>query len=134
MWTGEEQGVWGSRYYAEAHRDNEDKEFNFFLESDIGTFNPTGLSYTGNADGACIVQEVLKLMAPINATNFRGFPGASLMNENDKYFWFHHSYGDSMLVQDSESMDKATALFAAVSYVIANLSVDMPRDVSAKSL
>lgn len=143
MWTGEEQGTWGSRAYAEAHRADEDKEFNFFLESDGGTFDPTGLGYTGNADGACIVQEILKLMAPINATSFltpsggpdinvwlnRGFPGGSLLNENAQYFWFHHTYGDSMMVQNSDSMDRATALFAAATYVIANLSVDMPRDL-----
>lgn len=51
------------------------------------------------------------------------------MNKNEKYFWFHHTAGDSMLVEKTEDLDKATALFAAAAYVIADLSVDMPRDV-----
>lgn len=83
-------------------------------------------------------------MAPMNATAFakptdggpdiemwtsRGFPGASLLNKNEKYFWFHHSAGDSMLLEEPQNLDKATALFAACAYVIADISVDIPKDV-----
>lgn len=84
-------------------------------------------------------------MSPLNATQFnspidagpdieqwsrRGFPSASLMNKNDKYFYYHHSAGDSMLVENSDDLDKNTALFAAAAYVIADLSIDMPKDVT----
>lgn len=58
----------------------------------------------------------------------RGFPGASLINKNEKYFYYHHSAGDSMLVENPDDLDRNTGLFAAAAYVIANLSVDMPRD------
>lgn len=83
-------------------------------------------------------------MAPLNATTFdkgvkggsdiqkwtdRGFPGASLMNKNEEYFWYHHTAGDSMLLEDPGNLDKAAALFAAAAYVIADISVDIPRDV-----
>ena len=86
-------------------------------------------------------------MAPINATKFdspidagpdierwarRNFPCASLINKNDKYFYYHHSAGDSMLLENSEDLDKNTALFAAAAYVIADLSIDMPRDTIVK--
>lgn len=126
------------------HKPNEKEEFNFFLESDIGTFEPRGLDFSGNADGECIFKEVLKLMAPLNATEFakptdggpdiecwtdRGFPGASLLNKNERYFWFHHSAGDSMLLEQPNNLDRATALFAAAAYVIADMSVDIPRDL-----
>lgn len=108
------------------------------------SIEPTGLDFSGNADAECLLKEILKLMTPLNATAFakptdggpdierwteRGFPGASLLNKNEKYFWFHHSAGDSMLLEKPQNLDKATALFAASAYVIADLSVDIPKDV-----
>lgn len=141
MWTGEEQGIWGANEYAKQHMANEIEEFNFFIESDSGTFEPRGLDYSGNSNGQCIFKEIVKLMVPMNATEFsspagggpdinvwlnRGFPGASLMNKNERYFWFHHTAGDSMLVEDKHILDKCTALFAAAAYVVADLSINMP--------
>lgn len=60
LWTGEEEGLWGGKAYKESHQDNEQKEFNFFFESDIGTFEPRGLDFTGNKDAECIFREVVK--------------------------------------------------------------------------
>lgn len=103
------------------------------------------MDFSGNADAECIFKEILKLMTPLNATSFgknllggpdiqhwtdRGFPGASLMNKNEKYFWFHHTNGDSMLLEEPANLDKAAALFAASAYVIADISVDMPKNVN----
>lgn len=56
-----------------------------------------------------------------------GVPGGSLWTQNDKYFYYHHSNADNMLVEDPEALDKGTAFFAAVSYVLADLSLDLPR-------
>ncbi|XP_058453985.1 carboxypeptidase Q-like [Malaya genurostris] len=144
LWTGEEEGLWGGRAYKDAHKTNEKEEFNFFFESDIGTFEPRGLDFSGNNDAGCIFREIVKLMSSLNATDFetptdggpdishwtsRGFPGASLMNKNEKYFWFHHSAGDSMAVEDPKNLDKCAALWAAAAYVVADLSVSIPKDV-----
>ena len=60
LWTSEEQGLVGAQNYLESHKANEKDEFNFFMESDIGTFEPTGLDFSGNADAACIIKEILK--------------------------------------------------------------------------
>lgn len=60
LWTAEEQGLVGAQNYLENHKNTEKDEFNFFMESDIGTFEPRGLDFSGNADGACIIKEVLK--------------------------------------------------------------------------
>lgn len=145
LWTAEEQGIIGAANYEAQHKNGERDEFNFFIESDMGTFTPIGLDFSGNKEAECIFKEVLKLMQPLNATKFdspidagpdidrwarRGFPSASLINQNEKYFFYHHSAGDSMLVENSDDLDKNTALFAATAYVIANLSVDMPKDVT----
>lgn len=144
LFTAEEQGVHGARVYANQYKSTEQNEFSFFLESDSGTFDPVGLDFSGSDEAQCIFKEVLKLMVPLNATQFstpirsapdikpwtnRGFPGASLNNKNNRYFWFHHTSGDSLLLEDSESLDKNTALFAAAAYVIADLSIVMPKNV-----
>jgi carboxypeptidase Q len=63
LWTSEEQGLVGAQNYFNEHKTNERDEFNFFMESDIGTFEPRGLDFSGNADGACIIKEVLKLVS-----------------------------------------------------------------------
>lgn len=60
LWTSEEQGLVGAQNYLHDHMATEKEEFNFFMESDIGTFEPRGLDFSGNADGACIIKEVLK--------------------------------------------------------------------------
>lgn len=60
LWTSEEQGMIGAHQYMEAHKGNEKEEFNFFMESDIGTFDPIGLDFSGNSDASCILKEVLK--------------------------------------------------------------------------
>ncbi|XP_053690762.1 carboxypeptidase Q-like [Sabethes cyaneus] len=142
LWTGEEQGMWGGKQYYEDHREHQEDEFNFFFEADFGTFNPTGFDFVGNEQAGCIFQEIVKLMAPFNITNFRatsdagpdisywvgdGFPAAAFINENERYFWFHHTEGDSMLVENSESLDKCAAIWAAAAYVVADLSLSMPR-------
>lgn len=54
-------------------------------------------------------------------------PGASLLNRNEKYFWYHHTEADTMTVEDSDSLDLNTAMFSLISYIIADLSVELPK-------
>lgn len=143
LWTAEEQDLEGANAYAQLYKDRDEEEFNFFMESDEGSFEPLGLDITGNAEAKCIMREVIGLMTPLNATGYRetfkgpdvelwtnrGFPGASPWTRNERYWWFHHSHGDSLLLQSSEDLDRNTALFAATAYVIADLSVNMPKNV-----
>jgi len=56
-----------------------------------------------------------------------GVPGGGLWNQNEKYYYYHHTDADTMLVENSKALDMNTALFAAVSYVLADISVDLPR-------
>lgn len=99
LWTAEEPGIYGAKAYAEQHKKNEEKEFNLFVESDSGSFEPLGLSFTGSEEAECILREVLKLLAPLNTTQVttpisggpdiigwikRGFPGAELTTKNDR--------------------------------------------------
>ncbi|XP_071833000.1 carboxypeptidase Q-like isoform X1 [Apostichopus japonicus] len=140
FWTGEEQGYVGSQQYYEQHKSNI-SNYDLVMESDGGTFTPTGISNSGNAATQEIMKQVLDLLSPINATTLQvsteggdvqswmdaGVPGGNLLNQNDRYFWFHHSDGDTMSVQDPYMMDLCAAVWAVVSYVVADMDEMLPR-------
>ncbi|XP_053600176.1 carboxypeptidase Q-like [Plodia interpunctella] len=141
FWTAEEIGLIGAQAYEKKHR-NESKNINFIMESDEGTFAPLGLEVAGNQEARCIIAEVLKLFKSINASTLKeakspgsditviidtGVPGAGLLNANDKYFWFHHTEADTILVEDEHELDLGAAFWTAVAYIIADISVDIPR-------
>lgn len=84
----------------------------------------------------------ISLLSPINATTLKlsndvgsdisiwsnqGIPMASLLNKNERYFWFHHSNGDTMSVENSDDLDKCLAVWSSVAYVVADLSVNLSR-------
>ncbi|XP_030764612.1 carboxypeptidase Q-like [Sitophilus oryzae] len=142
LWTAEEPGLIGWQAYNATHF-NELGNFTFVMESDEGTFTPLGIEYAAGTKGGCIINEIVKFLAPINATQTKSssavgsdisswteslIPGGSLLNANDKYFWFHHTQADTMDVLDPDDLDKATAVWAVVSYIIADLSEEFPRE------
>ncbi|XP_011302054.1 carboxypeptidase Q isoform X2 [Fopius arisanus] len=140
MWTAEEMGIVGADYYIKQHK-HEEGDLQFVMESDYGTFTPLGLEANGRPEVICILRRIMKIlsvMAPLEVTTpgtgpdiggwiNAGVPGASLLNKNERYFWFHHSDGDAMTVEDSGTLDMITALFAATSYILADISIDLPR-------
>lgn len=140
LWTGEEVGLVGAQQYYEKHKVNISK-FDLVLESDIGTFKPNGLSFVGKPKAVSIMKQVMSLLKPINATSLlqgsvggdilfwmeNGVPGGSLANENAKYFYFHHSDGDTMTVENADELDLCAAVWAVVAYVVADLDFMLPR-------
>ncbi|OXB79880.1 UNVERIFIED_CONTAM: hypothetical protein H355_000910 [Colinus virginianus] len=146
LWTGEEQGGIGAEQYYQLHKENI-SNFDIVMESDEGTFKPSGLAFTGNAKARDIVREIMALLLPINITevydaadgtdiNFwmrDGVPGASLRDDLSKYFWFHHSQGDTMTVQDPNQMNLCAAVWTVVSYIIADMEEMLPRTVSKQA-
>lgn len=141
LWTAEELGLIGSREYGKRHS-NETENLNFVMESDGGVFRPLGLIYSGSSTGECMMREILKLFSSINATRIQiesepgpdigmwtrdGIPGGGLLNENSKYFWYHHSEGDRLNVLDSDVLDLSAAFWTAFSYIVADIDSDIPR-------
>ncbi|XP_062987050.1 carboxypeptidase Q [Elgaria multicarinata webbii] len=139
LWTAEEQGGVGAEQYYQLHKVNI-SNFDVVMESDEGTFMPTGLAFKGSDKARNVIKEVMKLLKPINITNVfengggtdinywiqDGIPGASLRDDITKYFWFHHSQGDTMTVQDPTEMNLCAAVWAVVSYVIADMEEKVP--------
>ncbi|XP_043793918.1 carboxypeptidase Q-like [Apis laboriosa] len=140
MWTAEEFGIIGARQYIKNHKE-EEKNLQFVMESDLGTFKPLGISFTGTQEVKFILEEILKLFSSMGEMKLQspndgpdidywvkaGIPGGSLWTQDDKYFYYHHTNADTMLVEDPEALDRGTALFAALSYILADLSIDLPR-------
>ncbi len=107
-------------------------------------FRPLGLDFSGSEIGGCIVNEVLKLVSVINATEFtrydgyvaadlvymqdEGVPGLSLKTDNEKYFWYHHSPADTVSKIDKDLLDLNAALWTVASYVLADIPIKLPRE------
>jgi len=119
LWTAEEvEDNPGATEYFEKHKDNINNTI-MVMESDSGTFQAVGLEYSGADLGRAVVEETLKYLAPINATTVRtpafgvdirpwlneGVSGFSLANQNENYFWYHHTYGDTMSIISPFNLD-----------------------------
>lgn len=140
LWTAEEQGGVGAQQYYNLHKVNT-SNFDLVMESDLGTFTPLALQFTGSDAARRVMGEVVKLLAPINMTKLEpdgegtdispwlqaGVPGASLHTDDSRYFWFHHTEGDTMTVQDPQDMNLCSAVWAVVAYVVADLEDMLPR-------
>jgi len=141
LWACEELGGLGSKSYFNNHQ-NEIPTMSLVMESDMGTFQPTGIGFSGTATARqIIIEQVAPLAAPLNTTLVTddgseedngpwidaGVPGANLGNENQKYFWFHHSQGDRMEVLNSTILDLCSATWAVYALGVANLDSLLPR-------
>lgn len=140
MWTSEELGLIGARQYIQRHA-AENNNLQFVMESDLGTFIPEGLEFTGNELVECILKRIMLLLAPLGDMKVKspssqpdigfwinaGVPGGGLWTRNENYFYYHHTNADTMLAENPKALDMNTALFAAVSFVLADISVDLPR-------
>ena len=142
LWTDEENGGVGSAQYYAAHRMEADK-VNIMFESDNGVFVPYGIRFHGSDKAMAILKHIALLMDSINMTTVydadgsvtdielweeEGVPLSALYTHNERYFWYHHNAGDSMTVLDPVAMDLCSAAFAVYSYVLADLSIMLPRE------
>jgi carboxypeptidase Q len=139
-WTNEENGFRGATTYAELQGD---KVANHVLamESDAGTFSPTGFSFTGSDAALRIIREVGALLKPIGADSIgvggggadiaplmrTGVPGMGLEVDGERYFWYHHTNGDTLDKLDPAEFARCVAAFAVMAYVVADLPERLPR-------
>ncbi len=140
MWTDEEDGGVGSLQYYQRHQ-NESKNVVIALESDEGVFTPYGMQFSGSPQAKSVMEEIGKLLSAINTTmvydNGGGtdvdfwrknkVPTGSIANHNERYFWFHHSNGDTMDVMDPKAMDLCAAMWTVYAYVLADMDDILPR-------
>lgn len=141
MWTDEEAGGVGSLQYYQAHK-NEADNMSVMFESDEGVFTPYGMLFSGTPNAKAVMAQVGQLLTSVNSTEVydngggtdvqwwrkNGVPTASIANHNERYFWFHHSNGDTMTVLDPVEMNMCSAVWAVYAYVLADMDDLLPRD------
>lgn len=139
-WTNEENGFRGATTYA---RNQGPRVANHVLaiESDAGTFRPTGFGFTGSDSAIRIIREVGALLQSIDADSISaggggadiaplmqaGVPGMGLEVEGERYFWYHHTNGDTLDKLDPADFARCVAAFAVMAYVVADLPERLPR-------
>ena len=142
LWTNEENGGKGALAYRDAHAGQLDKHV-LAMESDNGAFTPHGFRFTGSAAALSRVQQVASLLQPIGANNVsqekespeadiaplveRGVPGVGLDVDRTRYFWFHHSDGDTLDKLDPAELARCVAAMAVLAYVVADLPDPLAR-------
>jgi carboxypeptidase Q len=139
-WTNEENGLRGALAYRDA-RGAEVARHVLALESDGGTFAPVGFSFGGAPEALAVVREIGTLLAPIGADSVRdgggeadigplmerGVPGMGLEVDPSRYFWYHHTEGDTLDKLDPAELARCVAAMAVMAYVVADLEEPLPR-------
>lgn len=139
-WTNEENGGRGGLAYRDAHA-AELPSHVLAVESDGGVFRPRGFGFTGSDSALAIVRRVASLLDRLHADSIsrggggadispimaRGVPGMGLDVDGQRYFWFHHSEGDTMDKLDPREMAQCVAAMAVLAYVVADLPEPLPR-------
>jgi carboxypeptidase Q len=142
LWTNEENGGRGAEAYAAAHASEVSKHV-LAMESDNGAFNPKGYVLSASDSAAAVVRQVAELLQAIDATGVQqvpespaaditplaeaGVPAMELDVEGSKYFWYHHSEGDTLDKLDPAELARCVAAMAVMAYVVADLPDGLPR-------
>jgi carboxypeptidase Q len=136
LWTNEENGGRGALAYRDTHAADLAKHV-LAIESDNGTFTPHGFRFSGSDVGLAQAQRVGPLLQPIGADKVaketespeadiaplveRGVPGMGLEVNRTRYFWFHHSEGDTLDKVDPAELGRCVAALAVMAYVVADM-------------
>jgi carboxypeptidase Q len=142
LWTNEENGVDGGKAYRDRHAGQLDRHI-MAMESDGGVFQPKGFAFAGSDSATAVVRQVASLLEPIGATAIeevdqspeaditplveRGIPGLGLEVDGTRYFWYHHTDGDTLDKLDPAEVARCVAAMAVMAYVIADLPERLPR-------
>lgn len=139
LWTNEENGSRG----ALAYRDSVDSDIRnhvLAIESDAGVFRPLGFGFGGNDQAYTVMSKLSSLLSPIDADEMRrggsgadigplmrdGVPGMGLIVEPSKYFWYHHTHGDTIDKLDKNEFNRCIAALAVITYSVADLPFRLP--------
>jgi carboxypeptidase Q len=146
LWTNEENGGRGSRAYHDTHA-AELPGHVLAMESDNGVFNPRGYTFAGSDAAAAVVKQVASLLDSVGIAGVQrvtespaaditplvgaGIPGIELDVDGSRYFWYHHSDGDTLDKLDPAQVARCVAAMAVMAYVVADLPDPLPRNTAS---
>lgn len=141
-WTNEENGGRGNLGYRDSHLAALSRHV-LAIESDNGVFRPSGFRFSGSDSGLVVARQVAALLRRIGADTVeternapeadiaplveRGVPGMGLNVDRTRYFWFHHSAGDTLDKLTPQDLSLCIATLAVMAYVVADLPQTLPR-------
>ena len=113
----------------------------FALESDNGVFRPYGIQAVGTDSALAMLKRIAPLLKRIGADSVSrgegeadieplleaGVPGAGLHVDTSRYFWYHHTNGDTPDKLDPRDVARCVAVFAVYAYVLAEMDGVVPR-------
>lgn len=141
LFTGEEQGLLGSRAYAAAHADQADS-IQAVLVLDNGTGRILGQALQGRTDLEGLWKELLGPVTSLGADRVRnankggtdhlsflpyGVPGFNFDQESRGYGHTHHSQIDTYEHAVGDDLKQASAVMAVTAFELANLPAMLPR-------
>lgn len=143
LFTGEEQGLWGSRKYVEKYKDQLPKH-SVALVHDTGTGKVTGFGLEGRGNVKSVMEEELATLKTIDGwkglTNGgvgggtdhypfhkAGVPGFACNQESDEYRLTHHTQSDTFDKAKEPNLIQGAQVLTITAMRIANLPDLLPR-------
>jgi hypothetical protein len=145
LFTGEEQGLHGSRVYVEQHK-AELSKVSMCLVHDTGTGKVVGLGLQGREVLKPLLESELTSLKVLglNEINLRGMggsdhasfervgvPGFAVQQDMSEYFLTHHSQSDTLDKAHEADLLEGVQVLAVTATRVANLANLLPRDKPA---
>ncbi|MBN9523970.1 M28 family peptidase [bacterium] len=142
LFTGEEQGLHGSKKYVESHKDEMPKT-SLALVHDTGTGKVYGFGVHGNAKAKAVLDTELATLAAdagwkgidmggVNGSDHQAFhpagvPGLACRQDIDEYRFTHHTQSDTFDHAKGPNLIQGAQVLAVTATRVANLPELLPR-------
>lgn len=138
LFANEENGLRGGQGYAKAHAFELDRHV-VAIEADAGAGRPLGLSVHAGTEGTKAVADLAGLLlerpvireevggADIEPLAAAGVPLLGLIQDESRYFDWHHTAADTFDKIDPRALAESTAFLATIAYILAEDPTTLPR-------
>ena len=138
-YANEEQGLWGARQYAEAHRDELDRHI-IGAESDFGADRVWRLKATVSDQSRPVIETIAEALAPLDIQydaegrafggadvgqlRAAGMPVVDLNQDGTRYFDLHHTANDTLDKVDPDQLKQNVAAWVTFAWLAAQAETD----------
>ncbi len=142
LFTGEEQGLYGSRAYVTKHKD-ELARISMVLVHDTGTGKVTGIGLQGRKNLIPLMQSELVSLKEVGCATINertmggtdhlsfdreGVPAFACQQDMDEYRFTHHSQSDTLDKAREPNLIQGAQVMAVAAMRVANLDLMLPRE------
>ena len=141
-WMNEENGSRGGQAYGDAEKGNAANHI-AAIESDDGAAHPIGINIDAPSAAAEALRPLMRVLAPIGSNVIRrvdaspqsdidplaklGVPALGLIQDQRKYFDYHHTPADTLDKIVPRELAENAAVMAVVAYGLADADAPLPR-------